>query len=74
MLQDAVGGKPDRVLDPLAFEILVDLRIGEAGVGAEVDARDLSEIARHDRLENALPAIGAVHVTGTQRAASRSPN
>ena len=51
------------------FEELVDLGIGEGGVGPEIDARDLAPIARHDRLEHALPAVGAVHVAGTQRAA-----
>ena len=69
LLQDAVGRKPDRILDPLGFEILVDLGIGEAGVGAEIDARDLAAIARHDRLQHALPSIGAVNVAGTQGAA-----
>ncbi len=57
-LQDAIGGQPDGVFDPSAFEILIDLGIGEAGAGAEIDARERAAIARHDRLEHALPAIG----------------
>ena len=68
-LQDAVGGKPNRILDPLAFEIPVDIRTGEARVGAEIDARHLAAIARQDRLQNAFPAVGAVNVAGTQGAA-----
>ena len=51
--------------DPFALEILVDFGIGEAGVGAEIDARQLAAIAGHDRLQCALPSIGAVHVAGT---------
>ena len=68
-LQDSVRRKPDRVFDPFGFEILVDIRIGEAGVGAEIDARQLAAIARHDRLQNAFPAVGAVKVAGPQSAA-----
>ena len=44
-LQDAVGRETDRILDALGFEKLVDIRISEAGVGAEVDARDRRDSA-----------------------------
>src|ERR1022692_4811439 len=40
MLQDLVGRQPDRVFDPLRLQVLVDLWVREAGVGAEIDARD----------------------------------
>ena len=40
-LQYLVGGKPDRVLDALRFEILVHFGVRESGVAAEVEARDL---------------------------------
>jgi hypothetical protein len=69
VLQDAVGRKPDRVLDPFGFKIFVDIRIGEGGIGAEIDACDLAAIARHDTIKHTLPAIGAVDVAGTTRAA-----
>jgi len=69
VLQDAVRRKPDRVFDPFGFKICVDIRIGEAGIGAEIDARDLAAIARHDGIKHTLPAIGAVDVAGTKRAA-----
>jgi hypothetical protein len=69
VLQDAVRRKPDRVLDPFGFKIFVDIRIGEGGIGAEIDARDLAAIARHDTIKHTLPAIGAVDVAGTKRAA-----
>ncbi len=55
-LQDAVGRQPNGVFDPFPFEILVDLGIGEAGVGAEIEARNLAAIAGHDRLQDALPS------------------
>ena len=54
---------------PSSFEGLVDLGIGETRVGAEIDARDLALIARHDRLQHALPFIGAVNIAGAQGAA-----
>ena len=69
LLQDAVGRKPDRILDPLRFEELVDIGIRKAGVGAEIEARDLAPIACHDRVEHVVPAVGAVHVAGTKRTA-----
>jgi hypothetical protein len=69
ILQDAVGGETDRILDALGFEKLIDVRIGEARVGAKIDARDLAAIARQDRLQRTLPSIGAVDVAGAQGAA-----
>jgi len=64
-----VGGQPDRVFDPLSLQVLVDLGHREGGIGPEIDARDLAAITDDDRLEHPLPAVRAVHVAGTQRAA-----
>src|SRR6516225_9789410 len=69
VLQDAVRREPDRILDPLGFEELVDIGIGKGGIGAEVEARDLAAVAPYDRLQHVLPAVGAVDVAGTQRRA-----
>jgi hypothetical protein len=52
----------------LGFEILIDLGIGEAGVGPEIDARELATIPRHDRLQHCLPSVGAVNIARAQRA------
>ena len=46
----SIGGKPDGVVDPFAFKVLVDIRAGEARAGAKIDARDLAAIARQDWL------------------------
>ena len=46
----------------------MDLGIGETPVGAKIDARELAAIARHDRLQDALPVIGAGNIAGTQHA------
>src|SRR6202023_45100 len=56
------------IFDPFGFEKLVDLGIGKAGVGSEINERDLAAIARHDRLQNLIPASCAVDVAGTKRA------
>ena len=68
-LQDAVRWQPYCVFDPLGFEKLVNLGIGKTRVGPEINARDLPLIALHNRLQHTLPAIGAVDVAGTKRAA-----
>ena len=36
-LQDAVGREPDRVADPLGFEELVDLGVGECRITSEIE-------------------------------------
>jgi hypothetical protein len=68
-LQDLVSRQPDRILDPLRFEKLVDLGHGEGCISSKIDARDLASIALADRVEHILPAVGAVDIAGTQRAA-----
>jgi hypothetical protein len=67
-LQDAVCRQTYGVFDPFDFEKLVDLGIGKAGIGSEINERDLAAIARHDRLQNLIPAICAGDVAGTKRA------
>src|SRR5712692_2775948 len=66
VLQDPVRRQPDRILDPLRFEKLVDLGIGKAGVSPEIDAQDLALVARHDGLEHSAPSVGAVNIAGTK--------
>jgi hypothetical protein len=70
-LARCVGEQACRILDALGFEKLIDIGIGEAGVGTEISARDLALIPRHDRLQNALSSIGAVNVTWAQQGASQ---
>src|SRR5262249_20681610 len=68
-LQDLVGRQPDRIFDPLGFQELVDLGHREGCIGSKIDAWDFALIALHDGLEHWLPAVGAVDIAGTQRAA-----
>src|SRR5262249_27124636 len=67
VLEDPVGRQADRIFDPLGFQELVDLRHGERCVSA--DTQELALVACNDRLEHAVPAVGAVHVAGTQSTA-----
>ena len=63
ILYNPVGRKPDRILDPLGFQEIIDFRVSEARVGAEIDARDLAapEVATVRRL---LVAIFALQCRG----------
>ena len=67
-LQHAVGRQPDRVIEALGFQELVNLRVCKGGIGAEIEARDLAPIARHDWFEHVLPAVGTSDFARTQRA------
>jgi hypothetical protein len=71
LLQHAVGGKPDRMFDPLGFEKLVNFGVSETRVGSEIDARYVAPIARHNRVQDAFPAIGAVNA---RRVAHSAPD
>ena len=68
-LQDSVGRQANGVFDPIAFENVVNFGISEAGVASKVDAGDLAFVALHNRLQHALPPVGAMDVAGMQRAA-----
>src|SRR5262249_16173397 len=57
------------IFDPLGFKELVDLGHREGCIGSKIDAWDFALIALHDGLEHWLPAVGAVDIAGTQRAA-----
>ena len=69
VLQDVVLRQTDSILDLLGFEILVDIGIGEARVGAEIAARDLALISPYDGLQHSVPSVSAVNIAGTKRAA-----
>ena len=73
-LQDAVGRQENGVFDPFAFEIVIEIGIGEPGVASEINSRDAAFVASHDWLEHALPAVGAMDVAGTQGAALQIAN
>jgi hypothetical protein len=69
LLQDRVGRKPDRIFVAFGFQKFIDTWIGIAGIAAEVAALHRLPVARNHRLQHITPAIGAVHVAGTEFAA-----
>jgi len=68
LLQNAVGGQPDGVLEALGLEKRVDLRHGEGGIGAEVAPQTALAVAGDDRRQHRLPALGAAGVAPPQQA------
>src|SRR5664279_5910683 len=69
LLQDAIRRQANGVFDPFGFEEFIDFWIFETRISPEIDARNLALIPRHDRLQNAVPSIGAVNVARAQGAA-----
>jgi hypothetical protein len=65
VLQNAVGREPYRVADALGFEKLVHLGIGESRVAAKIEPLH-APLAGDHRLQHRAPAVGAVHVAGSQ--------
>ena len=45
VLQDAVGREPDRVADPLGFEELEDLWVGEDRITSEIETLHCAPVA-----------------------------
>ena len=67
-LQDLVGVKADRVLEPPGFEIGVDIGIGEGRISAKGAAYRVAPVAGHDGIKHIFPAIGGMHIARTERA------
>ena len=53
LLQDAVGRQVNGAFDPFAFEIVVNLGIGEVCGASEIDAGGAAFVASCDRLDYA---------------------
>ena len=68
-MQDLIGRQPDRVADAFGLQQLVDLRLGERRVGAEVQIDAALAVAGHNRLQDQAPVLGAVHVARPEPAA-----
>jgi hypothetical protein len=67
--QHSVGGKSNGEFDRFTFEVLIHIGIGEARISPEKGASRLAATARHHRIQDALPTIGAVNIAGAQDAA-----
>ena len=65
-LQHLVAGEPDSVEDAPLLHVLVDLRLGEGGIGPEVPAHSRPPVAGHDGIQHLPPVVGAVDIPRTQ--------
>ena len=50
----------------MRFKIIVDARRRKSGIAAKGNACALAPVTLDDRLEDALPIVGTVNVTGTK--------
>jgi hypothetical protein len=57
LLENLIGGQPDRVFEFFGLQELVDLRDREGGIGTEVAALEIASVAGHDRLRHLLPTV-----------------
>src|SRR3954471_22392473 len=67
ILQDLVGRKPDRIACTLGFKKLVDLGIGESGVGSEIQMFHNAPVTPNHWLQQRAPAVSTVDVARPQR-------
>src|SRR5262245_42354986 len=68
-LSSPVVLRPDGVADVLGLQQLVDLWLGERGIGAEVEIDAPLTVAANHRLQHEAPGLGAVDVAGSQQTA-----
>src|SRR5580704_11143735 len=71
VLQHPIGRWPDRITHPFGFEELVDLRVGEGRIAAEIAPLHSATVAGDYRLQYFSPAGGAVHVARAQGRTAR---
>src|SRR5271167_4014964 len=57
------------MFDPRGLQVLIDLGHREGCIDPEIDTRNFTLVAFRDGIERTLPAVGAVHIAGTQDAA-----
>jgi len=67
--KNVVGGQPDGIAESPRLQILVDGRIGEGSVAAEVPAEFPVTLPRDDGIEHGLPVLRAMHVPFAEQAA-----
>jgi len=68
-LQDLIGRQSDGVADAFGLQELVDLRLGEGRIGAEVESDASLTAAADHRLQHEAPALSAMNVARPQHAA-----
>jgi hypothetical protein len=67
VMQDLIGRQTDRVAGTFSFEELVNLGISEGCVTPEIKVLHDAPVAHDHWLQHRAPAIGTMHVAGSQR-------
>ena len=62
-VQIVICGDADRVGDALAFQVFVELGLGERGVTPEIDRELIAGVLSQYWGDEVLPAVGAVDVS-----------
>ena len=65
-MQHLVAGEPDGVEDAPFLQVLVNLGLGEGGIGPEVPTHSRPLVAGQDWLQYIQPVVGAVDIPRTQ--------
>ena len=68
LLKNSVRLEADGVEEVLGFQKLVDVRGGEGGIPSEIQPYLPPLVANDNRLQHAIPVIGAVDIAGAQGA------
>ena len=61
-----VAGEPYSVMDLPLLEVLIDIRLGEGGIGPKVPAHSRRRIARQYRIQHLPPVARAMYVARTE--------
>jgi hypothetical protein len=68
LLENLIGGQPDRIPAIFGLQDLVNLWVCEDGIGAVVPALELASVASHDRLHRFLTTVRRMNVARTKHA------
>ena len=74
-LQHLVAGESYSVKDVPLLEVLIDVRLGECGIGTKVPPHSCRPVAGQDRIQYITPPVRAMYLPRTASIApSQSPN
>ena len=68
-LQHSVARQPYCVEDSPLLQVLIDVRLGECGIGPKVPAHSCRPVAGQDRIQYITPPVRAMYVPRTQHRA-----
>ena len=69
-MQHFVARQPYCVEDSPLLQVLIDVRLGECGIGPKVPAHSCRPVAGQDRIQYITPPVRAMYVPRTQHSVS----